>query len=104
MEHVPQRRFAQKDAAYESIRFMTAPEQQRFRAVEGSFLPALRSLYKDREILSEAPVIRLSQDVIPNARTRPVTPCYSAISARLAGTFNANLRGDVSPEEAVQSL
>ena len=42
---------------------MTAPEQQKFRAIEGSFLPTLRSLYKDREILSEAPVIRLSQDV-----------------------------------------
>ena len=83
---------------------MTAPEQQKFRAIEGSFLPTLRSLYKDREILSEAPAIRLSQDVIPNARTRLVTPYYSVVSARLAGTFNANLRGAVSPEEAVQSL
>ena len=30
-----------KGAAYEFIRFMTAPEQQKFRAIEGSFLPTL---------------------------------------------------------------
>ena len=42
--------------------------------------------------------------MILNARTRRVTPYYSVISARLAGTFNANLARDVSPEEAVQSL
>jgi multiple sugar transport system substrate-binding protein len=39
-----------------------------------------------------------------NSRSRPVTPFYSDISTRLASAFNANLRGERSPEETVQTL
>jgi len=93
------------DAAWEFVKFMTAPEQQRFRALEGSFLPTLRELYEDEEVASQVPVIERGGDVIrDNARSRPVTPFYSAISGRLASAFNANLRGESSPEETVQRL
>ncbi|HSK99356.1 MAG TPA: extracellular solute-binding protein [Rubrobacteraceae bacterium] len=93
------------DAAWTFIKFMTAPEQQKFRAIEGSFLPTLRELYDDQEILDEVPVIQRGGTVVRNnSRSRPATPFYSQISRRLAGAFNANLRGEVSPEETVQRL
>lgn len=94
-----------QDAAWEFIKFTTSPEQQRFRALEGAFLPTLGELYEDQEILDSVPVIELGRDIVrDNARTRPVTPYYSEISAALAATFNENLRGETEPEEAVESL
>ena len=39
------------DAAWEFIQFMAAPEQQKFRAIEGSVLPTRQALYEDREVL-----------------------------------------------------
>ncbi|MGF1473843.1 MAG: ABC transporter substrate-binding protein [Rubrobacteraceae bacterium] len=93
------------DAAWEFIKFMTAPEQQKFRALEGSFLPTLRSLYDDREILDNAPVIDLGREIIAeNARSRPVTPFYSTMSSRMANKFNASLKGETDPEQAVSEL
>ena len=94
-----------KDAAWEFIKFMTAPEQQKFRALEGSFLPTLTSLYEDQEILNQVPVIDLASNVIlDNARTRPVTPYYSDISRRLASGFHSSLTGATEPQQVVQNL
>jgi multiple sugar transport system substrate-binding protein len=92
------------DAAWEFIKFATAPEQQKFRVLEGSFMPTLRELYNDQEIVDQVPVIERGGEVLKNSRSRPVTPFYSDISTRLAGAFNANLRGERSPEETVQAL
>ena len=94
-----------KDAAWEFIKFMTAPEQQKFRATEGSFLPTLSNLYEDQEVRNQVPVVDLAGDVVQDdARSRPVTPYYSVISSRLAGGFNSVLTGDTDPEQAVQNL
>lgn len=94
-----------QDAAWEFIKFMTAPEQQRFRAREGSFLPSLTSLYEEQEVLNNAPVIEQARDIIVNnTRSRPVTPYYSIISRRLAGGFHSSLTGETDPEQVVQNL
>ena len=94
-----------KDAAWEFIKFMTAPEQQKFRANEGSFLPTLSSLYEDQELVNNVPVIEPARDIVRNdARSRPVTPYYSVVSTRLAQGFNASLTGDKDPERAVEDL
>ena len=93
------------DAAWTFVKFATAPEQQKFRALEGSFLPTLRELYQDQEILDQVLVVERGGDIVENnSRSRPVTPFYSDISARLAGAFNANLRGELSPDETAQRL
>ncbi|TCJ20625.1 extracellular solute-binding protein, partial [Rubrobacter taiwanensis] len=91
------------DAAWEFIQFATAPEQQKFRALEGSFLPTRTELYDDQEILDNVPVIALGREAIQNVRSRPVSPYYSDMSLVLAAEFNASLRGAKSPEEAAQT-
>ena len=94
-----------QDAAWEFIKFATAPEQQRFRALEGSFLPTLTELYDDRQILDEVPVIELGGDIIENnLRSRPASPAYSQLSRRMAVRFNDCLSGDLEPEQTVQTL
>ena len=96
---------SKQDAAWEFIKFMTAPEQQKFRAREGSFLPTLTSLYDDQEVLNNAPIIEQSRDIVTNnTRSRPVTPYYSDISSRLSGGFHDSLTGETDPEQVVQDL
>ncbi len=76
---------------------MTAPENQKFRALEGGFLPTLKSLYEDQEILNRMPVVRLGKEAIQNARPRPVTRFYSDMSLKMAEQFNASLDGEKPP-------
>ncbi len=94
-----------QDAAWEFIRWMTAPEQLKTNALQGSRLPPRRSLYEDREVLEKVPVARLGKEaIIQNSRPRPVSPYYSDMSLRMAEQFSASLKGEVSPEEAVGTL
>ncbi len=94
----------EKDAAYEFVRFAIAPEQQKFRALNGSFLPTLEALYDDEEIVEGVPVIALGESAIKNARPRPLSPYYSDMSLVMAEQFNACVKGEKSPEEAANTL
>ena len=94
-----------QDQAWEFIRFMTAPEQLKTNAVQGSKLPPRRALYEDPEILEKVPVARLGKEaIIENSTPRPVSPVYSDMSLVLAEQFNSTLKGDTSPEQAVKTL
>ncbi len=94
----------EKDAAYEFVKFATAPEQQKYRALNGSFLPTLKDLYGDEEIVEKVPVIALGESAIKNARPRPLSPYYSDMSLKMAEQFNACVKGEKSPEEAASTL
>jgi multiple sugar transport system substrate-binding protein len=94
-----------QDEAWEFIKFMTSPEQLKTNAVEGSRLPVRRNLYEDPEVLEKMPIARLGQDIlIEHSRPRPVSPVYSDMSLELAEQFNKMLKGDVSPNKAVEAL
>jgi multiple sugar transport system substrate-binding protein len=94
-----------QEEAWEFIKWMTAPEQMKFNALEGGKLPPRESLYQDQEVLEKVPVARLGKEaIIGNSEPRPVSPYYSDMSLKLAEQFNASLGGDVSPQEAVNTL
>ena len=95
---------AVQEAAYEFAMFASSAEQQKFRALEGSFLPTRNELYDDQEILDAVPVIALGRDALENSRPRPVSPYYSDMSLRMAEQFNAALRGATPPQDAVSTL
>ena len=61
------------DAAWTFIQFLTAPEQQKFRAVEGAYLPTRTALYSDPEIQEKVPVVPLAQEALQHTRPRPVS-------------------------------
>jgi multiple sugar transport system substrate-binding protein len=92
------------DAAWKFIQFLTAPEQQKIRAVEGAFLPTRTALYSDPEIQEKVPVVPLAQEALQHTRPRPVSPYYSDMSLEMQEQFNASLSGDISPEEAARTL
>ncbi len=92
------------DAAYEFIRFMSAPEQQKVRSIEGSVLPTRKELYDDPEVLEKVRVAELGQEAIQNTRPRPISPYYSDMSLRMAAQFVRSLKGEVAPGEALGIL
>jgi len=93
------------DATWEFIQFLTMDtEQQRYRALNGGFLPSIKSLYEDQEILDNVPVVGLAQEALENARTRPISPFYSDMSLVMQEHFAQSLKGNTTPEETAQNL
>jgi multiple sugar transport system substrate-binding protein len=92
------------DAAWKFIEFLTAPEQQKFRAVKGSYLPTRTDLYDDPEIQESVPVVALAREALQHTRPRPVSPYYSDVSLEMQEQFNAALTGDITPEDAARTL
>jgi multiple sugar transport system substrate-binding protein len=94
-----------QEEGWEFIRWMTDPAQLKTNALQGSKLPTRQALYDDSEILEKVPVARLGKEaIVQNSTSRPVSPFYSDMSLELAKQYNASLAGDVSPEEAVNTL
>ncbi len=93
-----------QDAAWEFAKFITAPEQQKFYALGGSYLPTLTALYNDPEIKENVPTVRLGAAALKNTVPRPVSPVYSDMSLKMAEEFNSSLGGDTSPQQAISSL
>jgi multiple sugar transport system substrate-binding protein len=92
------------DPAWKFIEFLTAPEQQKFRALEGAYLPTISELYDDPEIRDNVPVVALAKEALQHTRPRPVSPYYSDMSLEMQDQFNASLKGDTTPEEAARTL
>jgi multiple sugar transport system substrate-binding protein len=93
-----------QDAAWEFVQYMTAPEQQKFYALGGSYLPTLTALYDDPEIKENVPTVRLGAGALKNTVPRPVSPVYSDMSLKMSEEFNASLGGDTDPQQAISSL
>ncbi|MGI9122839.1 MAG: ABC transporter substrate-binding protein [Rubrobacter sp.] len=91
-----------QDEAWEFVRFATDEEGQRLRIPLTT--PTLKTLYEDRQVLKEMPVISLVKEALQHSRPRPVSPHYSEMSLRMAEQFNGVLKGVTSPEEAVETL
>jgi len=93
-----------QDEAWEFIKFATATGQEKFRAAKGSYLPTLTNLYNDPEVQKNVPIVPLAEEALQHTKPRPVSPYYSDMSLEMAEQFNAALKGEVSPEEAAQTL
>lgn len=92
-----------QEGAWQFINFASQPEQQKFRAIDGGFLPTVASLYEDQEVLDALPVVEQAGglDAIAAATPRPASPYYSDMSLVMAEQFNANVTGNSTPEEVV---
>ena len=93
-----------RDAAWTFIQYLSAPEQQRTRALRGSYLPTLQTLYEDDEVLETVPILALGREAIQSARPRPASPSYPEMSLEMSEQFNALLRGAASPEQVTSTL
>jgi multiple sugar transport system substrate-binding protein len=93
------------EEAWAFAEFMTSEESLKFRAVEGSYIPTRKPLLDDPEVVEATPIIGLAKEILlDNATSRPVTQFYGDMSLEMAEQFNSALKGDVSPQQAVETL
>jgi len=87
--------------------FMASAEEQKIRAIEGSFNPTIMSLYEDPEVLEASPFFGSLYDVFINAVARPSTvtaPQYNDVSTLFFNSVHSVLTGDAEAEDAFAEL
>jgi trehalose/maltose transport system substrate-binding protein len=87
--------------------FLTSPEEQKIRAVEGSFNPTVMSLYQDDDVCTASPFRCQLYDVFINAVARPSTataPQYNEVSTLFFQAVHSVLTGDVDALTALEEL
>jgi len=87
--------------------FMASPEEQKIRAIKGSFTPTIMTLYEDPEVLESAPFFGTLYDVLINAVARPSTvtaPNYNEVSTLFFRAVHSVLTGAKDATTALEEL
>jgi len=87
--------------------FLGSYEQQKHRAIVGSFNPTIEELYSDAEVLEAAPFFGSLYDVFTQAVARPSTvtaPQYSGTSELFFNAVHSVLTGDTDAADAFAAL
>ena len=87
--------------------FMTSEKAQKFKAIEGSKNPTIKSLYEDEEVLEATPFFGKLYDVFINATARPSTqtaPNYKAVSTAFYKSVHSVLTGEMEADTALEKL
>ncbi len=93
------------DEAWEFVKFMTSYESFKYRAIEGGYITARKAILDDPEVQKAIPTVKLAKDVLLDyATSRPVTQYYGDMSLEMQSEFNDALTGDVTPQQAVETL
>jgi trehalose/maltose transport system substrate-binding protein len=87
--------------------FMASYDEQKARAIEGSFNPTIMALYEDADVLEAAPFFGSLYDVFINAVARPSTataPQYAETSRIFFNAVHAVLVGDTDAQTAFEGM
>ena len=93
-----------KEEAWGFVRFFNNEENQKTWALEMGDLPTRKAIYDDKEVREALPMIAQAKEALLNVRPRPVSGHYSEMSRAMAVQFHNVLRGNATPEEAVETL
>lgn len=95
------------DLAADLVMHMTSPEEQKFFAIQGSFLPTIPSLYEDQEILEANPFFADMLEVLRSAVARPSSQTkdkYNQVSSEFWNAVHIVLSGQMSAEQSLKQL
>jgi trehalose/maltose transport system substrate-binding protein len=96
-----------KEIAADLVKFLTSREEQKRRALAGSFNPTVPALYEDAEIVRDAPFIARLRPIVETAVARPSAAtkgAYNEVSARFFDAVHQVLSGRIEPGPALQRL
>lgn len=89
------------------MRYLTSREEQKRRAIEGSFNPTIQDLYQDPEILAASPFVGELRASFDNAVPRPTKVtglAYTQVSSAFFNTVHSVLSGSEEAEPAFADL
>ncbi len=89
----------ERDAAWEFMSWMSAPEQQKRIALNFGLGPSRPALFDDPTLNAKQPFMASLRPVFTNATPRPVTPEYAKVTLALqSGISKALVSGEVEKE------
>jgi trehalose/maltose transport system substrate-binding protein len=89
------------------VAFLAGRDHEKVRAMKGSYLPTIRDLYNDPDVLAAYPYFKRIYDVFTNAVARPSTvtgDAYNDISTAYFTAVHTVLTGELQPETALPDL
>lgn len=95
------------DAAISLAKFLASKEAQKERALKGSQLPTIVSLYDDADIKAQQPIIPRWKDVFLQAVPRPSAPTkskYNEVSSKFWSAAHNTLAGKGTAKENLEVL
>ncbi|MBD8507053.1 ABC transporter substrate-binding protein [Hoyosella sp. G463] len=92
-----------KATARDFIAYIQNEESQR-QFMEAAFPPVLASIYDDSALAEEYPYLPVLKESLENAKPRPVTPFYEAISKAVRDNAYAAINGDATVDEAIANM
>lgn len=93
--------------AADLVKYLAGAEEQKRRAVVGSFNPTIASLYKDPEVVKANPFMASLLDTFTNAVARPSKPTkakYPQVSSEFYNAVHSTLSGKGSAADNLKKL
>ena len=81
------------ELAVELVKYLTSPEEQKRRAIKGSFNPTIAALYEDPEVLQATPFFGDLYDTFTNAVARPSRVTAAEVQPGELGILQCRARG-----------
>ena len=92
------------DEALDFLRFITGEKSMKKRAIEGGYLPTLRSTYEDADVLAANPHFASFSEVFQNTRNRPRSPHYPRMSDIIQENVHRALTYEIEPGDAAANM
>ena len=93
-----------KATALDFLKFMTSEETEKFYATQGSLAPVLGSLYTDAALVKKLPYLPVLKTSIENAKPRPVTPFYPAVTKAIQENAYSAIKGEKPVDTALSDM
>ena len=93
--------------AAELVRFLTSYQEQKRRAIQGSYNPTIPALYEDQEVLAAVPFFGELFETFKNGVPRPSSVTgekYGRVSNAFFNSVHDVLSGDAEPQQALTGL
>ncbi len=91
-----------KAEAFEAVRCLRSPENQKYISIEGGLSPVRAALYVDPQFQAKYPQYAIIRQQLTNAAVRPATPVYPAVSSRVSATLAPIT--EIDPEKTADQL
>ncbi|MBD3640426.1 MAG: ABC transporter substrate-binding protein [Marinobacter sp.] len=95
------------ELAADLVRYLTSYEEQKRRAIEGSYNPTLPELYQDEDVLAAVPFFGELFETFKNGVPRPSSvtgESYGRVSNAFFNSVHSVLSGEAEPEQAMGAL
>jgi multiple sugar transport system substrate-binding protein len=92
------------DAAWSFMKYVLGTEAQKTLAIQGSYTPALNSVYSDTDVQTKQPLFTKLAPILQNSLPRPVSPVYTDLSNLIQVNVHQALTKQVTPAAALSAL